>query len=275
MYEESIAINREVADRLPDGRVTLAGVLADYGTCLFGLGDLEAAAAATGEAIAEMRASGALRHAPVVAFYTSVLMTHVQCLMQLGEPFDEIIDEAVTFLRDIPDARLPLARALGLQAVGRNTQGAPGVIEIAGESIQLYREFDGTPDVLPAIASLLGILGQHLAFADRLPEAVAALRESGARFAAVTEILPQLVFERIDVERNLVFCVGDLGDFPEALQHATVALDLMRPLAGENPHLIPILVEMLEAQRDLFADLGHDNEAAQAAAEARQWAAPK
>lgn len=271
LYEESTTVYGEVLEHDPDARISLAGVLADYGICLFGLGDIEAAAATTGEAIDGMRASGALQHGLGVALYAAVLIFHAKCLMQLGEPFGEVIDEAVTLLRGQPESRLQLAQALGIQAVSRNMAGASGVIEAADESVRMYREFDGTPEVLTAMASLLGLLGQHLAMAGRFPEAVNALRESGARFAAVPEPQLQLVFEHIDVERNLTISLANLGDYPEAVQHASVALDLMRPLAGENPQLVQLIAEMLEARGDLLAELGQHDEAAQARAETRQW----
>jgi tetratricopeptide (TPR) repeat protein len=271
MYEESITVYGEVVEHNPDALISMAGVLADYGICLCSLGDIEAAAAATGEAIDGMRASGMLQHAPAVALYATVLITHAQCLMQLGEPLGDIVNEAVRLLRGLPESRLQLAQALGIQAVSRNMAGAPGVIEAANESVQVYREFDGTPGVPTAMASLLGLLGQHLAIAGRFPEAVDALRESGARFADEPEPQLQLVLEHIDVERNLTISLASLGDYPEAVQHASVALDLMRPLADENPHLVQFIVGMLEVRGDLLAELDRHDEAAQAMAEVRQW----
>ncbi len=272
-YAESVAVYREVLELNPDALISLAGVLADYGIVLFGLGEVEAAAAATGEAIDGIRGSGALEQPPVVAFYTVVLTVHAQCLLHLGEAVGEVIDEAVGLLRGMADSRLQLAQALGIQAVGRNIAGAPGVIESAGESIRIYREFDDSPEVLAATASLLGLLGQHLATPDRFPEAVDALRESVARFAAVPDPPLPLVFEHIDAARHLTFFLINLGDYPEAAGRASAALDLMRPLAGEHADLVPLIVEMLEVRGDVLADLNRHDEAAQARAEARQWQA--
>ncbi|MGW0834343.1 tetratricopeptide repeat protein [Streptomyces prunicolor] len=256
LFEESIAVYGEVVGPNPDARISLAGALADYGSCLYGLGAIEAAAAATGESIDEMRAFGSLEGAPTLVLYATVLITHAQCLLQLGEPIGGVIDEAVTLLRDLPESRLLLAQALGVQAVGRNVAGAPGVIEAVDESVRIYREFDGTPGVTTAMASLLGLLGQQLADAGRFAAAAGALREAGARFADTPTAELPLILERIDVERNLTFILAELGDYPEAVEHASAALDLMVPLTDEHPHLAELVVELLEVRGDLLAELG-------------------
>jgi tetratricopeptide (TPR) repeat protein len=256
LFEESIAVYGEVVGPNPDARISRAGVLADYGICLYGLGAIDAAEAATGEAIDEMRACGPLEGAPTLMVYATVLITQAQCLLQLGEPIGGVIDEAVTLLRDLPESRLLLAQALGVQAVGRNVAGAPGVIEAVDESVRIYREFDGTPGVTTTMASLLGLLGQQLADAGRLAEAVCALREAGARFAdaPTVELAPTL--EHIDAERNVTFILAELGDYSEAVEHASAALDLMLPLADAHPHLVELIVELLEVRGDLLAELG-------------------
>ncbi|MEV6499060.1 tetratricopeptide repeat protein [Streptomyces prunicolor] len=261
LFEESIAVYREVVALNPDAGISLAGALADYGSCLYGLGAIDAAAAATGEAIDEMRACDSLEGALTLMVYATVLITHAQCLLQLGEPIGGFIDEAVTLLRDLPESRLLLAQALGVQAVGRNLPGAPGVIEAVDESVRIYREFDDTPGVTTNMASLLGLLGQHLVGAGRLAAAAGALREAGARFADTPTAELPLILERIDVERNLTFILAELGDYPEAVEHASAALDLMRPLAGPHPHLVELIAELLEVRGDLLAELGRPQEA--------------
>ena len=260
LFEESIALYGEVVGPNPAARISLAGVLADYGICLYGLGAIEAAAAATGESIDEMRASGSLEDAPTLMVYATVLITHAQCLLQLGEPIGGVIDEAVTLLRDLPEFRLLLAQALGVQAVGRNVEGAPGVLEAVDESVRIYREFDGTPGVTTAMASLLGLLGQQLADAGRLTEAAGALREAGARFADTPTAEPTLALEHIDAERNATLILAELGDYPEAVEHASAALDLMLPLADTHPHLVELITELLEVRDELLAELGRPQE---------------
>lgn len=204
--------------------------------------------------------------------YVQFLRGLTQCLLMLGDPAGaaraaaEGMDTLRT-LNTVHDIRLPTAQILALLAQARMQADDTDALEPASEAVRIFRELEQQPGMPPILASGLYILGLSLLDLGRDWDAVGALRESAARFQTLAN--PAFLLEHLDVERQLTSCLGKLGDFAGALQHARIALDLIAPVAQHDLAMFPLLPESILIYAnslthvDRFAEAaGHMQEAA-------------
>ncbi|WP_214325794.1 tetratricopeptide repeat protein, partial [Nonomuraea sediminis] len=252
---------------LPSLRDEHAATLASLSQAQYALADLAAAAATAAEGLELLGDDG--RTAELAVTYGALLYARAIALDALGEPSAEITDEAIAVLRpQLPDLGFMLAQVLGVRAeIHAREDDLPTAIELSGEAVEALRA-EG-PDGAGFLASGLRRLGGYLRDVNLPQEAVTVLRESAVLFAEADE--PDLLLERYTAERNLGFCLVELGDPAAAAPHLRTAAALLEPAAEESEDLAPELVNTLRVLGEILRELGRTREAVAAEAEAAHW----
>ena len=215
-----------------------AQALAGLAECRAALGDIAAAAKTAGEGIELLRPRQSQTEPQLTIQYGRLLKFQAQCLLQLGQPADDKIDQAIEAFRSlaVPEALIELGQALALRALYQDSHGdTASAAQSAAEAANIYREVPSDePGVVVLLASTLRVLGVCLLALGNLAEALAPLQESASHFHDLADTPMYPVFEHLDVELKLGMCLTWLDRSSEAAEHFHAVVDLLRQLAASD-----------------------------------------
>jgi tetratricopeptide (TPR) repeat protein len=215
-----------------------AQALAGLAECRAALGDIAAAAQTAGEGIELLRPRQSQTEPQLTIQYGRLLKFQAQCLLQLGQPADDKIDQAIEAFRSlaVPEALIELGQALALRALYQDSHGdTASAAQSAAEAANIYREVPSDePGVVVLLASTLRVLGVCLLALGNLAEALAPLQESASHFHDLADTPMYPVFEHLDVELKLGMCLTWLDRSSEAAEHFHAVVDLLRQLAASD-----------------------------------------